>query len=113
MDRAGLPGASRGLVRRRAGSRGMAAAGDGDLSVIRDTDPDLPEPFLSVIVPVLNEEACVASFIDRMRAELSRLVPSWEILVIDDGSTDRTREIVEAEAKHDGRVRLVLMDHRG
>jgi dolichyl-phosphate beta-glucosyltransferase len=65
------------------------------------------------VVPVLNEEACIASFIDRMRAELVRLVPSWEIVVVDDGSTDRTRAIVEAHAEDDGRIRLLHMDHRG
>ena len=73
----------------------------------------MSEPFLSVVVPVLNEEACIASFIDRMRTEVSRLVPSWEIVAVDDGSTDRTRDIVEAHARQDQRVRLVRMDHRG
>jgi dolichyl-phosphate beta-glucosyltransferase len=73
----------------------------------------LPAPFFSVVVPVLNEEACVDSFITRMGAELSRLVPSWEIVVVDDGSTDRTREIAAAHAREDDRIRLVCMDHRG
>lgn len=55
----------------------------------------------------------MASFVDQMRAELSRLVPSWEIVVVDDGSTDRTRAIAGRYAQQDGRVRLVEMDHRG
>jgi dolichyl-phosphate beta-glucosyltransferase len=73
----------------------------------------LPDPFLSVIVPVLNEETCIVSFIERMRAELARLVPSWEIVVVDDGSTDRTRQIVDERAREDPRIRLLHMDHRG
>ena len=70
-------------------------------------------PYLSVVVPVLNEEGCIASFIDRMRAELSARAPSWEIVVVDDGSTDRTREIVEAHVRADERVRLIAGPHRG
>jgi glycosyltransferase involved in cell wall biosynthesis len=70
-------------------------------------------PFLSVVVPVFNEEACIASFLDRMSAELSRLVPTWEIVVVDDGSTDRTRDIVEAYARDEERIRLLRLDHRG
>ena len=70
-------------------------------------------PFLSVVVPALNEEGCIASFIDRMRRELTGLVPSWEIVVVDDGSRDRTATIVADEAARDGRVRLISGAHQG
>ncbi len=73
----------------------------------------MSQPFLSVIVPALNEEGCIAAFIERMRAELSALAGSWEIVVVDDGSTDRTRAIVEAEASADPRIRLMTGPHRG
>jgi glycosyltransferase involved in cell wall biosynthesis len=66
-----------------------------------------------VVVPAFNEEACIGAFIDRMRAELIGLAPSWEILVVDDGSDDRTVEVVEAWARDDSRVRLVRGEHRG
>ncbi|MGH9348863.1 MAG: glycosyltransferase family 2 protein, partial [Vicinamibacterales bacterium] len=69
--------------------------------------------WISVVVPVLNEESCIARFIERMRDELVSSVSSWEIVVVDDGSTDRTREIVEAYARADDRVRLVAGPHRG
>jgi dolichyl-phosphate beta-glucosyltransferase len=70
-------------------------------------------PFLSVVVPALNEESCIGAFVDQMRGELSMRVPSWEIVVVDDGSTDRTRAIVEGEARADGRIRLITGPHRG
>ena len=68
-------------------------------------------PFLSVVVPALNEEGCIGAFIDQMRRELSILVPSWEIVVVDDGSTDRTETIVAAEARADERIRLITRPH--
>ncbi len=47
----------------------------------------------SVIIPALNEEAGIASVIDRLQA----LLPQPEIIVIDDGSTDRTGEIAKSK----------------
>jgi hypothetical protein len=51
--------------------------------------------------------------VDRLRQALSSLVPSWEIVVADDGSHDRTREIVEGVAGTDPRIRLISLPHRG
>ncbi|MBI2899740.1 MAG: TIGR04283 family arsenosugar biosynthesis glycosyltransferase [Planctomycetes bacterium] len=47
---------------------------------------------ISVIVPTLNEEACIA-------ASLAALPRAWEIIVVDGGSTDRTRERAAAFAR--------------
>jgi glycosyltransferase involved in cell wall biosynthesis len=49
-------------------------------------------PEVSVIVPARNEEACLA---DCLRSLLSQDGPTYEIIVVDDHSTDRTREIAE------------------
>jgi dolichyl-phosphate beta-glucosyltransferase len=70
-------------------------------------------PFLSIVVPAYNEETRIGSCIGRMRQALPSLVPSWEILVADDGSRDRTSEVVAAEAEADSRVRLIELPHRG
>ena len=48
-------------------------------------------PFISIVVPVLNREDHIARCLDSLM-ELD--YPSFEIIVVDNGSTDRTREIV-------------------
>jgi dolichyl-phosphate beta-glucosyltransferase len=70
-------------------------------------------PFLSIVVPTYNEEGRIEPCIDRLRQALPGLVPSWEIVVADDGSRDRTREIVAAVAAADSRIRLLELPHRG
>jgi len=71
------------------------------------------QPFLSIVVPAYNEERRIGSCLDRLRQALPGLVPSWEIVVADDGSRDRTPEIVAAEAAGDVRIRLLALPHLG
>lgn len=51
---------------------------------------------LSVIVPVYNEQDAIESVLLRLQAVLTAAALPWEILVVDDGSTDRTAAIVAA-----------------
>ena len=50
----------------------------------------LPDPLLSVVMPVYNEEATIEEIVSRVLAVPLRL----ELLVVDDASTDRSREIL-------------------
>jgi len=52
-----------------------------------------PRPTISVIVPARNEEACLA---DCLRSLVSQTGVAFEIIVVDDHSTDRTREIARS-----------------
>lgn len=60
----------------------------------------------SIVVPMYNEEAVAEEFIRRASEAFSRL-PDYEIIIIDDGSRDRTFEIVSAVAENDPRIRVV------
>ena len=66
-----------------------------------------------MVVPAFNEETRIASCIERLREYLPTAVPSWEIVVADDGSEDRTGEIVSTIAATDPRVRLLSLPHKG
>ena len=56
---------------------------------------------LSFIVPVFNEQEGIISTIENLGAQLSTLAVPYEIIVVDDGSTDETAEhIVNASVEH-------------
>jgi glycosyltransferase involved in cell wall biosynthesis len=67
-------------------------------------------PQISVVMPVWNAEATIARAIESVRAQTAR---DWELLVVDDGSTDGTRGAAESAAGGDGRVRVLAREHRG
>jgi glycosyltransferase involved in cell wall biosynthesis len=53
-------------------------------------------PPVSVIVPAYNEEGSLGPQVEGLRGVLARSVPEYEILVVDDGSTDRTADVAAA-----------------
>ncbi len=64
----------------------------------------LPGPDLTILVATLNEAARIGPCLAGLRAQGD---PVREILVIDSGSTDGTRQLVEEAARLDSRIRLV------
>jgi glycosyltransferase involved in cell wall biosynthesis len=69
------------------------------------------EPDLSVVIPLLNEEENVLPLIDRVRTALGDQ-ESWELVLVNDGSTDRTAELIDRCAADDSRIRLVTLVRR-
>lgn len=59
-----------------------------------------------IIVPTHNESANITEVLDRIRAS----VPEADVLVIDDQSTDTTRQIVHQRIEHDPQLRIVERD---
>ncbi|RUR01330.1 glycosyltransferase [Labedella endophytica] len=72
--------------------------------------PGTGETLVSIVMPVYNREGIVARAIESVVAQD---FSAWELIVVDDGSTDSTRSVVEAIAANDPRVRLVRGEHRG
>jgi dolichol-phosphate mannosyltransferase len=62
---------------------------------------------LSVVIPAHDEEGSIAATLAGLVEALGAEKIDYEILVVDDSSTDRTREIVEALAEADSRVRYL------
>lgn len=65
---------------------------------------------VSVIVPAYNAADTLAKTLDSV---LAQTVPDWEVLVVDDGSTDGTVEVAERYAARDRRIRVVTGLHAG
>jgi glycosyltransferase involved in cell wall biosynthesis len=64
-------------------------------------------PQLSVIIPLFNEEESLAVLCERLNAVLSRLGQTFEIIFINDGSTDRSYEVLCRLAEADPRVKVI------
>jgi len=70
-------------------------------------------PDLSVVIPVYNEEESLPPLWAELREVLERLDVDFEVVFVDDGSRDRSAEIVRAFRDADPRVRLVRLKENG
>ena len=67
-------------------------------------------PKISVIMPAYNSEAYVSEALDSVIAQTYN---NWELIAVDDGSTDRTGKIIDEYAARDRRIRAVHTVNEG
>ena len=65
---------------------------------------------ISIVIPAYNEEALLAATLNAVRASADAIGVPYEVIVVDDGSTDRTAEIARA---HGARVVAVHLRQIG
>ncbi|MEA2538843.1 MAG: hypothetical protein QOH35_209 [Acidobacteriaceae bacterium] len=93
------------------GSESSQANGSqSDTKVLPECDSELHSHLVSVVIPAYNAEATLD---DTMRSVRSQTHRHLEIIVVDDGSSDRTASIVKAHAAIDGRVALISQQNAG
>jgi glycosyltransferase involved in cell wall biosynthesis len=68
---------------------------------------------LSAVIPAYNEERRLPDTLHKAIAYLTTTTWDWEVRVVDDGSSDGTREVVEAFRKGEPRIVLQAEPHRG
>jgi len=65
---------------------------------------------LSVVLPVYNDERFISKSI---RSILNQTFTKFEFIIVDDGSTDNTRKIVDDYAKKDNRIEVIHQSNKG
>lgn len=67
------------------------------------------KPEFSVVVPFHNEQGNILEFFDRIEKVMGKLTKNWELVAVDDGSTDKTLDILSELSRKDRRVKLVIL----
>ena len=73
-----------------------------DVTIEQETCPEV-----SVVVPVYNKAPYLAACLESV---LAQTLPSLELICVDDGSTDGSREILDRFAERDPRVKVICHD---
>lgn len=84
--------------------------------VERDTEQqhEAGRPRISVVVPARDEEHRLRPTLEALADGLDDVVgPGWEVVVVDDGSVDRTAEVAADVAEREPRIRVVGATRRG
>jgi glycosyltransferase involved in cell wall biosynthesis len=79
---------------------------------VTDSEPPA-RPRLTFFFPAYNEQENIARTVELALSQIGPLVPSIEVLAIDDGSTDQTPALADALAAADPRVRVHHQPNRG
>jgi dolichyl-phosphate beta-glucosyltransferase len=73
------------------------------------TDPKAPT--LSVVIPCYNEEARLPRTLELVEGYLGARGAGYEVILVDDGSTDGTRQVMESSAARNPHVRITILPH--
>ncbi|BCB05758.1 glycosyltransferase family 2 protein [Bacillus sp. KH172YL63] len=65
------------------------------------------QPFVSIITPTYNSEAYIKGTIDSVKNQTHQ---NWELIIVDDCSTDRTRDILNQEVDSDERIKVFFLE---
>ena len=67
------------------------------------------KPVFSIIAPVYNEIACLDTLLDRIQKVMDQTGEPWELVLVDDGSTDGSTDKIRQLAENDQHVRKVIL----
>jgi len=66
-------------------------------------------PEISLIVPLYNEEECIPELVERSTTVLQKVVENFEIICVNDGSTDTTQELLVDCHNKDNRIKILQL----
>lgn len=74
------------------------------------TKPAAPKrPLVSIVIPMLNERAGLRPLFDQVAQAIQALPVEWELVIVDDGSTDGTRDVIAKELSRFPCWRLIFL----
>ena len=62
---------------------------------------------ISVVVPIFNEEEILAELRRRMTSALDSIGDAWELILVNDGSRDRSSEMLRCMHDEDPRIKVI------
>jgi len=68
---------------------------------------------LSIVIPAFNEEESLGYVLTDTLVYLPKLVRDYEVIIVDDGSTDKTAQIADSYAKKNKRIHVIHQTHGG
>jgi cellulose synthase/poly-beta-1,6-N-acetylglucosamine synthase-like glycosyltransferase len=79
------------------------------LEVLKHDMPPWLRPLVSIVIPLLNEGDNVQPLYRGLRAAMEQGDWTWEVIFVDDGSTDTTFKLLEELHKQDDHVRVLRL----
>ncbi|HEX2971919.1 MAG TPA: glycosyltransferase family 2 protein [Tepidisphaeraceae bacterium] len=71
----------------------------------------IESPYLSLVIPAYNEQESIPALLPRVAAALAKIGRPFEVIIVDDGSTDRTPELLAAELRTYAFLRVLRLEH--
>jgi glycosyltransferase involved in cell wall biosynthesis len=65
-------------------------------------------PFFSIIIPTYNREHLLSKAIESV---IAQTYSHWELIIVDDGSTDNTKELIQNLSNNDSRIRYIYQEN--
>jgi glycosyltransferase involved in cell wall biosynthesis len=79
------------------------------METMEPRNPSAPPPQLSAVVPAYNEVESLPQLLAELRAALEACARPWELILVDDGSTDGSGQLLAAEAARDAHLVVVRL----
>lgn len=76
----------------------------------QDIEDQRGEPEVSIVLPSYNHSQFIAQAIDSV---LEQTLQSWELIIIDDGSSDSTQSLLEQRYSQNPKIRLIYQSNQG
>jgi glycosyltransferase involved in cell wall biosynthesis len=68
---------------------------------------------VTIVIPVYNEEQILSANLDRLLTYLDGIGGPFEVILVSNGSTDRTVELAQQAQRSDSRVQVIALERRG